>query len=109
MNKLRKDPTLLHLCMLFFASHGMAFESTQHIVLNEYDEKKKFYRLYAAENQIRYFSELYKNCYFISIFACCREIFMPKKHNNCIAANSVKEAEEKFEAIEQEELKKNQQ
>ena len=48
--KFKGSADLKHLCFMFFASHGMAYESTQHIVLNEFDKINKFYKLYAAEN-----------------------------------------------------------
>ena len=86
--RLKKDPKLKHLGFFFFASHGIAFESTQWIVLNQFDSLKEFYKLYGAENQIRLASRMFLNCYFITIFACCREIFSAKTHTNCIAANS---------------------
>jgi hypothetical protein len=38
--RFKKDASFRHLCLLFFASHGMAFESTQHIVLNEFSPTK---------------------------------------------------------------------
>ena len=47
--RFKKNATLKHLIFMFFASHGMAHESTQHIVLNEFNSKKDFYKLYAAE------------------------------------------------------------
>ena len=94
---------------MFFASHGMAFESTQHIVLNEYDQKKKFYKLFAAENSIRYLSNKYMNCYYISIFACCREIWMAKKHADCVGANSLLEAKEKIDQVNEEQQMKEEQ
>ena len=37
------------------------------------------------------------NCYFVSIFACCRENFLPHKHTNCVEAKSIAEAEKIIE------------
>ena len=102
-NKIKGANKLRLLCFAFFSCHGMLFQSTQHVVLNEFDPKKNFYKLYGAESQIRYLSDLYKNCYFISIFACCREKWLPEQHNNCIGARSKDEAEQKFIQIAQEE------
>ena len=51
LNKLKgaKKLNLRLLCFAFFSCHGMMFESTQHVVLNEFDQKKNFYKLYRAE------------------------------------------------------------
>ena len=97
------------MCLLFFACHGMSKNSMQWVVLNEYDTKTEFYKLHNAEEKIRVYSKNYMNCYFISLFACCREIFAAKKHRNCIAASSIADAEEKFnKAMLETELQKNQ-
>ena len=73
--------------MLFFAGHGMQLNGLQVIVINEFDKVKKFYKLYNAENKIRYFSKKFTNCYFVGIFACCREICdLLNKHTGCISA-----------------------
>ena len=101
--KISSAKKLRLLCFAFFSCHGMLFESTQHVVLNEFDPKKKFYKLYAAQEQIRFLSNRYKNCYFISVFACCREKWLPDKHTNCIGARSKDEAEQKIQQIALEE------
>ena len=107
--RFKKNATLKHLIFMFFASHGMAHESTQHIVLNEFNSKKDFYKLYAAEQQIRYLSKLFMNCYYISVFACCREIWLAKKHANCVGANSLEEAQQKIDKVNEEHKKKEEQ
>ena len=84
-NRLTKEVDSLHLCMQFFAGHGMQRDGLQVIVVNEFDPYGKFYKLYRAEQRIRYSSETFNNCYFIGIFACCREIFKALKHANCIS------------------------
>ena len=101
-DKLGNATELKHLCLMFFACHGMSKYGTQHIVLNEFDGRMYFYKLYDAENKIRLFSKLFKNCYFISIFACCRELFFPHKHTNCVSASSIAEAEQKIEQVNKE-------
>ena len=45
--------------------------------MNEYDSKTQFYKLFAAENKLRGFAELYQNSYQIGIFACCRQRHEP--------------------------------
>ena len=49
------------------------------------------------------------NCYYLAIFACCREIWFAKKHSNCVGANSVEEATQKFELAAKEQQKKEEQ
>ena len=44
---------------MFFACHGMNLNGTQQIVINEFDAKLQFYKIYDAENKIRLFSKLY--------------------------------------------------
>ena len=83
--KLTKSADSLHLCMQFFAGHGMQKDGLQVIVVNEFDPYGNFYKPYRAEQRIRYCSEHFNNCYFIGIFACCREIFKALKHANCIS------------------------
>ena len=46
------------------------------------------------------------NCYFISIFACCREIFDALIHTGCITADSLADAMQKLETAKQENEKK---
>ena len=71
--------------MLFFAGHGMQKDGLQVIVVNEFDKQNCFYKLYQAEMWIRKLSDEFNNCYFVSLFACCREIFRFNKHTNCIS------------------------
>ena len=108
-NRFKNNADIRFLGFMFFASHGMAFESTQHIVLNEFSTSKKFYKLFAAENQIRYLSNKYMNCYYISIFACCREIWIAKNHSNCVGASSLLEAKEKIDRDNEEQQKREEQ
>ena len=77
----------------------MAYESTQHVVLNEFSQDEKFYKLFAAENKIRYLSAKFMNCYYLVIFACCREIWLEDKHVNCVGAKSLEEAIKKIELL----------
>ena len=42
---------------------------------NEYDEHEQFYKLLDAEHKLRSLSDSYTNGYFITIFACCRELY----------------------------------
>ena len=57
-----------------FAGHGLLADGGQAIVLNEFDPKKKFYKLFAAEKNIRTIADAYPNTYHVCIFACCRQL-----------------------------------
>ena len=47
---------------------------------NEFDKFKQFYKIVGVEQHIRDNARLYSNSYFITIFACCREIRTPSIH-----------------------------
>ena len=68
----KSSPQEKHLLFVFFASHGILRDGTQWIVLNEYDKKKEYYKLFGAELKMRSWAEIYPSTYIISIFACCR-------------------------------------
>ena len=79
-------PNTPQLNIFFFACHGIDKNANQHIVLNDFDKKAKFYALHPSEVIIRCLSEQKKNGYFISIFACCRELFKLELHQGCVDA-----------------------
>ena len=74
-------------------------------MLNEFDKQKKFYKLFPSEIHIRNMTKFQKNSYLIVTMACCREIYSPKRHGNCVGANSLVEAEQQFNQIKAEEEK----
>ena len=90
--KCRTQAEKRHFCFMIFACHGFSRLSMQSIVLNEFDPKLNFYVLYPAEEKIRTISEATLNCYYIVLFACCRGIWDPIKHTNCVGAKCVEEA-----------------
>ena len=78
----------------------MHFEKSQCILLNVFDKQKAFYKLFAIETEVRKWSDMCKNAYFMAIFATCREVFLHQVHCNCVEASSESEAKKKFELIE---------
>ena len=44
------------------------------------NKRTKFFEWWAAEADIRLIAKDYKNTYSVGIFACCRELFSPKRH-----------------------------
>jgi hypothetical protein len=47
----------------------------QHLLVNSYDEKSKFYDMYNVENNLRLAAEQFRNIYIVSLFACCRQTY----------------------------------
>ena len=45
----KKIPPDQYLLLFLFASHGILKDGTTHVVMNEFDEKKNFFKLYPAE------------------------------------------------------------
>ena len=75
----KKNPPERHLIVFLFAGHGILRDGLQHLVYNEFNKREGFYQLFNAEGKIRYWSEIYPHAYFISLFACCRQIHDPDK------------------------------
>ena len=50
------------------------------MLTNEIDEKKGFYKCINVEEDVRILTARNKNLYWVVLFACCREIYDPKKH-----------------------------
>ena len=68
----KKVPKKNYLVIFLFAGHGILKDGTQMMLYNEYDTKKKFYKMLQAEAKLRIWAEIYPNSYIIGIFACCR-------------------------------------
>ena len=62
----------------FFAMHGGSLEAQQCVLIDEYDPKTKFYRIWQVEALIRDLSKKHSNSFHLTIFACCRE-YLDKK------------------------------
>ena len=76
LNKGKKaNPPENYLVIFLFACHGVLYEGNQSIVLNEYDNSTKWYKLFAVEKKLRMWAEIYPNAYIIGIFACCRQLW----------------------------------
>ena len=43
------------------------------MLVNEYDRRRKFYRQFPAEKQIRFLAEMRPNSYNVGVFASCRD------------------------------------
>ena len=74
--RLKGQPDKKFLSVLFLAGHGMLKEGMQWLLLNQFDKNIGFYKMYATESEIRKWSKMLMNCYFVALFACCREIYL---------------------------------
>ena len=70
-----KEPDTSVFIVYLFACHGVQREGKQCAVVNEYDKRTGFYRLYPAEDDVRRLSKKYPNSYHLVFFACCREYY----------------------------------
>ena len=102
---LKKNPDKRFLQFAITAGHGMCKDGGQWILMNEISQEG-FYKMFAVEKTIRSWSDKNSNCYFIALFAGCREVHRYKYHINCISANSQAEAKQKIQATEEEAKKK---
>ena len=64
-------------------------DGKQMAVINEWEKRTKFYSMWPAEHDIRDGAKKCSNAYFIGIFACCREIFNPKRHRDLIGGTEI--------------------
>ena len=68
--------------IFFFAGHGVLFEGSQAILLNEFDKRSGFYKMKKVEAKLRSLAETFPNSYVVGIFACCRQYYNPEKMRN---------------------------
>ena len=71
-----------YLLIFFFAGHGVLFEGSQAILLNEFDKRCGFYKMKKVEAKLRSLAETFPNSYVVGIFACCRQYYNPEKMRN---------------------------
>ena len=72
MNTFKQEPDEKILNLYLVASHGMVAAGQQTVVVDEYDAKTRFYRLFTIEYWIRKFAKDFPNTHHVVIFACCR-------------------------------------
>ena len=76
--KARPDETFLIVYAL--AGHGMQCNGRQVLLVNDFDKKIAFYKMWGVENDIRTSARNNRNSYTIALFACCREIHSTQRH-----------------------------
>ena len=55
-------------------------DQRQHLLFNEFDSDKKFYKMVDIEYSLQFIAKKQKNVYIISVFSMGRRVFDPKKH-----------------------------
>ena len=80
--RIKKTPDNTFVLVFALAGHGMQMDGRQIVLINQYDKKTRFYKLWSIEADIRGMAKNNTNAYVIGLFACCREIFNNQKHCN---------------------------
>ena len=84
-----------------FACHGVQANGMQAVVVNEYNQRLRYYKLWYVENMIRKFARSHPNSFHLSIFACCREVF--ENNKDCVPGPynvAIDKLNERVKAIE---------
>ena len=58
-----------------FASHGGMRGGLQTVVVDEFDKRGRYFRLWQVEAMIRNLARKFPRSFHFAIFACCREVF----------------------------------
>ena len=73
----------------------------QAVIVNEFNKRLGYYKLWYVENMIRGFARRHSNSFHLSIFACCREVF--ENNKDCVPGPfnvAINKLNERFKAIE---------
>ena len=96
-----KEDNQKPLVIYIFACHGIQESGSQGVVVNEFDKRTEFYKIWKAEAMIRTFAKMFPNSYHLSFFVCCREIYNPFRHTGCVGGTH-QEAVAMFKAKDKE-------
>ena len=70
------ENTLIFHC---FVGQGVEMHGSQYVLFNEFDASRNFYKMFAAEKNIRLMANKFPNLYQVGIFACSRKPFEEAK------------------------------
>lgn len=76
-----------------FACHGVVNGGCQDVLVNKYSSKIKFYELIDVEKKTRNYSKDMIRCYFMTLFACCRESYLPNVREKQLIGSHAAERE----------------
>ena len=85
MKKFRMKPEENYTVIYTIAAHGILRDGKQTVLINEYDKKTGFYKVWNVEANIRLLASTFHNTYHIAFFACCREFYNSARHTGCFA------------------------
>ena len=91
----KNNPDKRFLFIFVLAGHGILQRGEQILLVNEFSNNTKFYKVWPAEADIRKLASTYSNSYCIAFFACCREVYNAESHSGCIGG-SIEDAERHF-------------
>ena len=97
--RLRLKPDKKHSIIVVTAGHGMIFNGSQALLLNQFEKSTQFYKMWAVEISVRDIARAFPNSHIIAIFACCREIFNPVKHKGGFSG-TIAEAKAHFDKLD---------
>ena len=72
--RLKASPDKTFLLLYALAGHGIQLDGRQVVLINTFDKKTGFYRIWGIEAEIRKYAKDNANAYVIGLMACCREI-----------------------------------
>ena len=64
-------------------------DGKQMAVVNDWEKRTTFYKMFPAEADIRDGAKKNKNAYFVGLFACCREIYNPRRHRDLFGGTEI--------------------
>ena len=89
---------------VFVSGRGIENDSRQHLLFNEYDLEKKFYKMVDIEYCLQFIAKKQKNAYIIGVFSIGRRVFDPKKHTGFLTKEDAALRKLLFKEIEDEKL-----
>ena len=100
LKRIKSEPKKKFVLVYLIAGHGIQTGGLQTVVINEFDEKTRFYKIWGVESDIRDWTENNANVYIVCFFACCRELHNATRHSGCYGG-TLEEAQKKFDVDEE--------
>ena len=89
---------------VFASGRGIENDSRQHLLFNEFDPAKKFYKMVDIEYSLQFIAKRQKNVYMIGVFSIGRRVFDPKKHTGFLTKEDATIRKQLFKEIEDKKL-----
>ena len=91
-----KSPEETFLVIYVVAGLGIVYEGKQMVLLNEFDERTKYFKTWAIEHDIHAIAKSYKNTHSIAILRLSRKIFVPDNIKEFFVGSTADEAQAYF-------------